>query len=450
MKSRIIKVIAIRLITIFLAGVVAIYLSVISLDNSYENYIFNQTTKKLNIGYLNYPDNYSLLCLITGCSNMVKKNPVTGLYKLYDATPNYNILGRDPSENIKVPEYKTFPILNNNYDLFLLNQNSLGFYKEKDYPFTYTKDNLFTIAISLLILSLLLSLILSWIDYWIKRFQFKQNLLELNNELRGEITESLHHELGGPISVIETNTEYLLRHMKEYLVEHKNHGALRDRITTTHTALKSIRSILEIVSDLKQLKYTSDPIEISVILDNIKALNRLKTYDVSKVKINNRDVLKGLCLGNELSEGHVFNSILTLINNSNEAGATKINITPEFITNNKICIYVADNGRGILDSKGQIEKNLNKVFYYGYSTKEPKIVKKINMIKQFFLVLFGDSNAIITSRGAGLAIARKILQKHGGNLEVDRTSPQGTIFKITLPVTKETEGGLPWQSQNHG
>lgn len=449
MRTKIINVILIRFLTIFIISAFAVHLSVVSLDDNYENYITNQTTKKLNIGYLNYPDNYNLLCLITGCSNMIKKNPVTGLYSLYSAGNNYSIIVHDQYETINKTEYKNIPTLGTDYDLFLVNQNNLGFYKEKDYPFIYTKENIIILAGILFGLSLSIALILAWIDYYVKRFKFREDLLELNNELRGEITESLHHELGGPISVIETNTEYLLRHIQEYLVKNKDYSNLKERITTTNSALKSIRSILEIISDLKQLKYTFDPVEITVILDNIKALNRLKTYDVSKVEIREKEKLEGLYLGNNLSEGHLFNSILTLINNSNEAHATKIVITPENPKDGKIALFITDNGRGILNSKGEIEKNLSKVFSYGYSTKTDKsVMKKVSVFKKFILTIFGDSNAIITSRGAGLSIAKKVLNRHGGDLEISNTSPHGTIFKVTLPVVKLPQGVLEWPSLN--
>jgi two-component system sensor histidine kinase AtoS len=36
--------------------------------------------------------------------------------------------------------------------------------------------------------------------------------------------------------------------------------------------------------------------------------------------------------------------------------------------------------------------------------------------------------------GLGLAISKKILLDHGGDLELADTSPRGTTFRLTLPA----------------
>jgi signal transduction histidine kinase len=40
--------------------------------------------------------------------------------------------------------------------------------------------------------------------------------------------------------------------------------------------------------------------------------------------------------------------------------------------------------------------------------------------------------------GLGLAISRKIMLEHGGDLELLTTSPAGTSFRLTLPLEPET------------
>jgi nitrogen-specific signal transduction histidine kinase len=35
--------------------------------------------------------------------------------------------------------------------------------------------------------------------------------------------------------------------------------------------------------------------------------------------------------------------------------------------------------------------------------------------------------------GLGLTVVQKIIQDHGGEVAVERTSPDGTVFRITLP-----------------
>ena len=38
--------------------------------------------------------------------------------------------------------------------------------------------------------------------------------------------------------------------------------------------------------------------------------------------------------------------------------------------------------------------------------------------------------------GLGLAIAKKILQDHGGDVELVESGPEGTSFRLTLPIAE--------------
>jgi nitrogen-specific signal transduction histidine kinase len=66
-------------------------------------------------------------------------------------------------------------------------------------------------------------------------------------------------------------------------------------------------------------------------------------------------------------------------------------------------VKVSDNGRGI---PGPIRNTLFEPF-----------------------VSQGKENGT----GLGLTVVQKIIQDHGGEVVVERTSPEGTVFRITLP-----------------
>jgi signal transduction histidine kinase len=40
--------------------------------------------------------------------------------------------------------------------------------------------------------------------------------------------------------------------------------------------------------------------------------------------------------------------------------------------------------------------------------------------------------------GIGLALSHEIVQRHDGKLELEETSPQGTTFKLCLPLVEVT------------
>lgn len=72
-------------------------------------------------------------------------------------------------------------------------------------------------------------------------------------------------------------------------------------------------------------------------------------------------------------------------------------------------IRVSDNGPGIPDS---IRQRLFEPF-----------------------VSYGKENG----SGMGLAVAQKIIQDHGGEIGVERTSETGTVFKLTVPLASRSE-----------
>jgi signal transduction histidine kinase len=72
-------------------------------------------------------------------------------------------------------------------------------------------------------------------------------------------------------------------------------------------------------------------------------------------------------------------------------------------------IRVADNGRGIPEP---IREKLFEPF-----------------------VSYGKENGT----GLGLTVVQKIVQDHGGDITVERTSKEGTIFRLVLPLTSTTE-----------
>jgi two-component system sensor histidine kinase AtoS len=71
-------------------------------------------------------------------------------------------------------------------------------------------------------------------------------------------------------------------------------------------------------------------------------------------------------------------------------------------------IRVSDNGRGIPES---IQGKLFEPF-----------------------TSYGKENGT----GLGLTVVQKIVQDHGGDIIVEKTSEQGTVFRITLPIVSSS------------
>jgi two-component system sensor histidine kinase HydH len=66
-------------------------------------------------------------------------------------------------------------------------------------------------------------------------------------------------------------------------------------------------------------------------------------------------------------------------------------------------IWVRDTG------KGMSEEQLGKIFDRGFTTKQ-------------------------SGHGMGLSISRRLVQAHGGEIDVESQPDQGTCFRIRLPI----------------
>ena len=123
-----------------------------------------------------------------------------------------------------------------------------------------------------------------------------------------------------------------------------------------------------------------------------------------------------------LDKGMLRQVLLNLCNNAATAIGTRsgtIQISAQ--AGAAVHILVADNGPGIA------EDFLPRLF-------EP----------------YGTTQPSGKGHGLGLAISRKIMLEHGGDLEMKETSPAGTCFRLVLPLlpaSEQTTGRPPCQPQ---
>ena len=65
---------------------------------------------------------------------------------------------------------------------------------------------------------------------------------------------------------------------------------------------------------------------------------------------------------------------------------------------------------------------------------KPKICTKFLYLFIIIIIIIVIFVAVI-----GLAVARKMIQDHGGNICVERTGREGTVFMLTLPIGRPLE-----------
>jgi len=136
-------------------------------------------------------------------------------------------------------------------------------------------------------------------------------------------------------------------------------------------------------------------------VDNaIKLLvHRLKSYDVA-IQVQRRDLLPEITGDSEQLKEVLVNLIVNACEAMEDGGSILIE---ETIHNAHVVLRVCDSGPGITADL------MDKIFHPFFTTKED-------------------------GTGLGLSIARRIVEEHGGSLEIASHEAKGAAFVITLPI----------------
>lgn len=260
----------------------------------------------------------------------------------------------------------------------------------------------------------------------------------IENKLQRNITEVIHHEMGGPVAVIRSEIQSIYKAIYNEKCQYKRSYDLvvKEKIDNISFCLARLDDIMGFMRDAKRIKNSDTEIPIYNLIYSIT--NTVKCFKIGKLDaiFENEDVLKKFSVN--LKTGLFSNIIQVMINNSFEAKATIVHFSAEIVNHNHINLFIKDNGTGIRDHSGKIIKDSNDIYKYGYSTKNAN--GEIIIKKSFIRFLLGFVGIRINSasgvRGIGLNLNKQVLTAVGGDISVVDTSERGTTFKLYLPVTK--------------
>lgn len=411
--------------------------------------------------YMSYNKDLRLLCLITNCNYFVIVDKVNSKDYIYHADLN------------KAFEKEHDPTLS---DYNFLNKRLVLTYE--DYIFIADRDKTIIqnpaselklrFSIFFIVLYTVLHLVISVI-YRRNRIREKAFLkTKLETTIQYELTESLHHELQGPTSIIEAlvkntygriypcnltcdgvcdfrNENLSLKKCKDCptrpLIEElqeEEDNPIRDYYSILLN-LDRIKSTLKLLSNNKRIKYKNGSSSLLEIIEITLTTKKLLQVNKFSTEIIDKEGLSVISAGKGLNNALIMNVINNLVTNSIEAGATHITIKPRIDKEKNRCyLSIIDNGHGILDGKGNIIPS-NQIFKYGFSTKDkennPFIV---NFIKRILETVLGSGTVNLSSRGAGLSISKNIMVNGGGDILLHQTSRQGTEFILVIPYKKKS------------
>lgn len=258
------------------------------------------------------------------------------------------------------------------------------------------------ILIGLVYANLLILIVGGSLSYLLARKTLKP--IQLTHEMQSRFTSDASHELRTPLASMKTEIEV----------------ALKDKDLSSNDARELLKSNLEEVNKLSKL---SEMLLNLSMLDNEKlekkavdlnettneVIGRFKQYkDRIKVQIKKRSTV----LGNETAIGEL---ISVLVDNafkySTRGSLVTVNLSSD---NDFACIEVTNSGEGIS------EDELPLIFDRFYRADKSR------------------TSGANKGYGLGLSIAKKIVELHGGELDVTSTPGELTTFTVLLPLFEKS------------
>jgi len=225
----------------------------------------------------------------------------------------------------------------------------------------------------------------------------QQNLLESERLATiGRMASSISHDLRHSLAAIVANAEFLC----------ESHLSSAQREELYDEVRMAVGRMTELIDSLLEFSRTTAllrPTYGSLLRTVDRAIAAVKSnpeFHELAVDVHHAGNVDGWFDHRKL-ERAFFN---LLLNACESAGGRPAKVAIEISgIHSGVEIRVVDNGRGIPDS---IRESLFEPF-----------------------VSYGKENGT----GLGLTVVQKIVQDHGGDVAVAQTSPEGTVFRITLP-----------------
>ncbi len=217
----------------------------------------------------------------------------------------------------------------------------------------------------------------------------------------GQMASGLAHELNNPLASISACAEGLLKRIGKGQSDPALFEEYLKIIDEESSRCRGITNSM--LSFVRKGTYDKKEIDLHEMLDNTLTIiglqGRLKNVKVARS-------FNGLERRVTGSEGELRQVFLTLITNAIDAMDDRGTLTiGTDIREGKAVVTVADSGHGIAG------EHLSSIFETFFTTK-------------------ADKGGV----GLGLSIARKIVESHGGTIEVTSEIGFGSTFTITLPV----------------
>jgi PAS domain S-box-containing protein len=227
--------------------------------------------------------------------------------------------------------------------------------------------------------------------------------------LMGELAASLAHEVNNPLGAMVTNAsagQRLLSHGQ--LKTEELRELLADIVADGHRAREVIQGIRNMV---RKGEASHALVDIQDVIRDLLRIVRADAIVRNVSLVAEVDANAGIVLADRVQ---LLQVLINLTMNAFEAltviraDARRVVIRAEAVENGRICVSVRDTGPGFPDGI------VDQLFEAFFSTKAE-------------------------GTGMGLAIARSIIEAHGGTLSGENCAKGGALFTICLPEATEAK-----------
>jgi PAS domain S-box-containing protein len=218
----------------------------------------------------------------------------------------------------------------------------------------------------------------------------------------GALTSAIAHEIKNPLSAIKMNIQILSKSSNV-------HAADREHLAIAETEIKRLDGVLrEMLHFVRPINMQAAYHSVSDIIEECIQLLHEKMNDSNiRVRWSKSDALPRIPVDSQKLKEAFLNIFLNAIAAMPRGGTISIFAERAGTTGQEfISVEIVDNGMGIA------RENIGKIFDPFFSTKSEGV-------------------------GLGLSNVRKIVDAHGGTIEVQSTMNLGTSFKILLPLGGE-------------
>lgn len=228
----------------------------------------------------------------------------------------------------------------------------------------------------------------------------------------GALAAGVAHELNNPLAYVLGNLEFVTRELEERLGPLPPDARLADVLRALADVKTGAERMAEIVRDLRSLVRDDAghrvPVSPTRVVESALAIAahelRYRAQVVREFEPEVPDVL-----GSEARLGQVFvNLLVNAAHALAEKGQGTVRVVVRRAGPDQVAVEVEDDGPGIPP------EHLGRIFDAFFTTKP-----------------------VGAGTGLGLAISHRIIEEHGGSIDVHTRPGEGTRFTVNLPVARE-------------